>query len=95
MIPRRIADYPDSYEGWNYVSSIGSMISVAATAVFIYVIYDMLITQPKTLSNPWRNPTFYKDNTSYVNESRNDSTLEWSVESPTPYHAYQMIPVQS
>jgi cytochrome c oxidase subunit 1 len=94
-MPRRIPDYPDAFEGWNYISSIGSIISVVATAVFIYVIYDMLVSQPKAVSNPWGVPAFFTSTTSYITESAASSSLEWSVESPTPYHAFQMLPVQS
>ena len=62
-MPRRIPDYPDAFEGWNYVSSIGSIISVIATMVFMYVIYDMLVNQPVASSNPWGTPAFF---TSYT-----------------------------
>lgn len=94
-MPRRIPDYADAFEGWNYISSIGSIISVVATAVFIYVIYDMLVSQPKAASNPWAVPAFFTSTTSFLTESAASSSLEWSVESPTPYHAFQMLPVQS
>ena len=35
-MPRRYADYPDAFAGWNYVSSIGSYISVIGLLVFFY-----------------------------------------------------------
>ncbi len=94
-MPRRIPDYADAFEGWNYISSIGSIISVIATAIFIYVIYDMLVSQPKAIANPWRTPAFFTSTTSYLQESANSTSLEWAVESPTPYHAFNMMPVQS
>jgi cytochrome c oxidase subunit 1 len=42
-MPRRITDFPDYYEGWNQVSSFGSTISLIATLVFFYVIFDMFV----------------------------------------------------
>jgi cytochrome c oxidase subunit 1 len=38
-MPRRIPDYPDSYWGWNYISSVGSLVSVFGVIVFFFVIY--------------------------------------------------------
>ena len=94
-MPRRIPDYPDAYEGWNYISSIGSLISVAATAVFLYVIYDMLTAQPATSMNPWGVPGYFMSTPSFLTESAHSNSLEWTIPSPTPYHAYLMMPVQS
>src|SRR5499426_3714902 len=34
-MPRRYADYPDVYAGWNFVSSIGSYISAAGMVLFL------------------------------------------------------------
>src|SRR3954463_9698870 len=34
-MPRRYADYPDAFAGWNYVSSIGSYISAAGIVIFL------------------------------------------------------------
>ena len=38
-MPRRISDYPDAFTGWNFISSIGSLVSVAATALFLHIVY--------------------------------------------------------
>lgn len=94
-MPRRIPDYPDAFEGWNYISSIGSIISVVATAIFLYIIYDILVNQPVAVANPWGQPAFFMSTPSYLKESPSSTTLEWTIPSPTPYHAYHMMPVQS
>lgn len=94
-MPRRIPDYPDAFEGWNYVSSIGSLVSVVSMGLFLYVIYDMFVNQPVALANPWGTPAYFMSTPSYQNESQATTTLEWGVPSPTPYHAFLMLPKQS
>ena len=94
-MPRRIPDYPDAFEGWNYVSSIGSMISVVSMLLFIYVIYDLLVSDRVASANPWGVPQFFTSTPSYLKESLATSSLEWGVPSPTPFHAFHMLPVQS
>jgi heme/copper-type cytochrome/quinol oxidase subunit 1 len=37
--PRRYSDFPDAYAGFNYLSSFGSIVSVIAVLVFLYVLY--------------------------------------------------------
>lgn len=61
-MPRRIADYPDFYRGWNVISSIGSYISLIATFIFIYTVYTMLVYGSKGRKNPYSN--------SYITYSR-------------------------
>jgi heme/copper-type cytochrome/quinol oxidase subunit 1/heme/copper-type cytochrome/quinol oxidase subunit 2 len=54
-MPRRISDYPDAYAGWNYIASIGSMISVVSALFFFYIVLSMFTTQILvTARNPWR-----------------------------------------
>ncbi len=38
-MPRRIPDYPDAFEGWNYIASIGSCVSFFSATLFIGIVY--------------------------------------------------------
>lgn len=40
-MPRRIPDYADAFLGWNILASFGSIISVIATLVFFFLVYQM------------------------------------------------------
>jgi len=50
-MPRRISDYPDSFAPLNLVASVGSMISVAATLLFFYIVLDALLVQKRSSVN--------------------------------------------
>lgn len=39
-MPRRIVEYPHAFYTWNYVASVGAMISVIATLVFFVMLFD-------------------------------------------------------
>jgi len=94
-MPRRIPDYPDAFSGWNSVSSFGSLISVVATVLFGYIIYDIFINQPTCSNNPWAVPSFFTSISQFNDETETANTLEWSLPSPVPFHAFKMLPVQS
>jgi len=96
-MPRRIPDYPDAFSGWNAVSSFGSLISVIATILFSYIIYDLFVNQTNTSNNPWYVPSYYTPIKELINVTHEDSsnTIEWSLPSPIPFHAFKMLPIQS
>ena len=94
-MPRRIPDYPDAYAGWNAVSSFGSLISVVATIIFAYVIYDIFINGKDVANNPWLIPSYFTSTEEFENEAQTANTLEWTLASPIPFHAFNMLPVQS
>nr|QYK19499.1 cytochrome c oxidase subunit 1 [Episcapha opaca] len=49
-MPRRYSDYPDSYTLWNKISSIGSLISLIGVFYFIFIIWESLSMQRKSMS---------------------------------------------
>ena len=93
-MPRRISDYPDAFAGWNIISSFGSMVSVVATWLFIYIVYIQLIESRVTNKYPWLNPEFYSDSLQTL-LSRSYHSLEWALSSPPKPHAFVSLPIQS
>lgn len=99
-MPRRIPDYPDAYAGWNYVSSMGSVIAIFSLALFIYIIYDQLING---LTNKVDNkaivfnkaPDFVESNTIFANNSIKSSSIEFLLTSPPAVHSFNTPAVQS
>jgi heme/copper-type cytochrome/quinol oxidase subunit 1 len=47
-MPRRIPDYPDAYGPFNYIASIGSILSFVATLFFFLVVYLAITKTPRT-----------------------------------------------
>jgi cytochrome c oxidase subunit 1 len=68
-MPRRYADYPDAFAGWNKISSYGSYISAAGTLVFFVGIAVAFAQKRKAEGNPW---------------GEGATTLEWTLSSPPP-----------
>nr|YP_011010265.1 cytochrome c oxidase subunit 1 [Ventidius distanti]WPW46867.1 cytochrome c oxidase subunit 1 [Ventidius distanti]WPW46880.1 cytochrome c oxidase subunit 1 [Ventidius distanti] len=48
-MPRRYSDYPDMYMSWNVISSIGSTISILGTMMFIFIMWESMISKRKAM----------------------------------------------
>ena len=94
-MPRRIPDYPDAFSGWNAVSSFGSIVSVVATILFGYIVYDLFINGKEVSENPWAVPSYFTSSKTFNSETHATNSIEWAVKSPVPFHAFNMLPVQS
>jgi len=77
-MPRRIADYPDAYAGWNFVSSIGAYIFAAGLLVFAVNMILAFRRREAAGMNPW---------------GRGATTLEWTLPSPPPFHQFDVLPL--
>ncbi|WP_274629365.1 cytochrome c oxidase subunit I [Arvimicrobium flavum] len=70
-MPRRYADYPDAFAGWNFISSIGSYVAAAGVIVFLIAVAEAFARRRAAGANPW---------------GEGAVTLEWALSSPPPYH---------
>ena len=76
-MPRRYADYPDAFAGWNYISSVGSYVAVAGLAVFFVNLIYSFAKKKAAAQNPW---------------GVGATTLEWTVPSPPNFHTFDELP---
>ena len=77
-MPRRIPDYPDAFTIWNVLSSFGSLISVVATILFGYIVYDLFANGKEVNNNPWSVPSFFTSTYEFKNEAQVSTSLEWA-----------------
>ena len=76
-MPRRYADYPDAFAGWNYVSSVGAFIAGFGVIVFLVTMAEAFMRKRVAGNNPW---------------GVGATTLEWTLSSPPPFHTYNDLP---
>lgn len=97
-MPRRIPQYPDAFIGWNYISSIGSAISV----ISVFVALNSIFIQLKDGNNVSKDgsvsihesitPDFIESNN--TREYRN-TDIEFRLSTPPMYHSFNELPILS
>ena len=86
--PRRYSDYPDAFTGWNIVSSFGSLLSLVAVVVFLYVIYRTFADQVPVNGNVWKTRELFE----LESDPAPVTSLEWIQNSPPEFHTYNELP---
>jgi cytochrome c oxidase subunit 1 len=76
-MPRRYIDYPDAFAQWNYISSVGSVITGFSLLVFFVVLIEAFSKKRAAGANPW---------------GVGATTLEWTLPSPPPFHQFETLP---
>jgi cytochrome c oxidase subunit 1 len=76
-MPRRYADYPDAFAGWNMVSTVGAYISFSGVIIFLIMLAHAFMRKERCADNPW---------------GEYATTLEWTLSSPPPFHQFNVLP---
>jgi cytochrome c oxidase subunit 1 len=76
-MPRRVADYPDAFSDWNFLSSLGAYVFAAGMLVFFANMIFAFVRKAAAGANPW---------------GRGATTLEWTLPSPPPFHQFDTLP---
>ena len=75
-MPRRYPDYALQFADWNMVSTAGAFLFGASQILFLFIVLKTVMGGKKATPQVWEGAR----------------GLEWSVESPAPYHTYSTPP---
>lgn len=86
--PRRYSDFADGFAYYNYISSLGSIISLVAVFIFVYLIFRLLTDGIPAVEQNWSQVEFfdYKDTKPF------SYSLEWLQDTPPALHTYNELP---
>lgn len=73
-MPRRYSDFPDMYQTWNYVSSVGSIISILGVLIFAGIIWEAL-RRARNLTNSLHSGALSEWNNQYPSSSHTFNQL--------------------
>ncbi|MCH8529963.1 MAG: cytochrome c oxidase subunit I [Saccharospirillum sp.] len=75
-MPRRIPDYALQFTNFNMISSVGGFLFGLSQLLFLYIVVHTVVAGKKAPAKPWDGA----------------EGLEWTVDSPAPYHTFSTPP---
>jgi cytochrome c oxidase subunit 1 len=75
-MPRRVPDYALQFADWNMVSSVGAFLFGASQILFLFIVIKTVMGGKKATPEVWEGAR----------------GLEWTVDSPAPYHTFSTPP---
>ena len=79
-MPRRYLDYPEAFEFYNWISSIGAFISGASFLLFLWIMWVTITRGAKVEAENYWDDQY--------------PALEWSLPNPPPEHTFEILPTQ-
>ena len=76
-MPRRYVDYPEEFEMWNNVSTLGIIPTGLGVLFFFITVIEAFIRKRPAGDNQW---------------GEGATTLEWTLSSPPPFHQFNTLP---
>src|SRR6476620_7717731 len=76
-MPRRIPDYTPAFAYWNWIATVGYMITIAGMGIFFLNLIITMAAGPPGPDHPW---------------GEGATTLEWTLSSPPPFHQFSTLP---
>lgn len=89
--PRRISDYPDCYAEWNYISSIGSIVSLISAILFIFIVYKQFADKVYTNEPTSLIAEFFNSRNKIV--KLKSEQFDFNVSVPPKFHTFNELPV--
>nr|YP_008578723.1 cytochrome c oxidase subunit 1 [Candida prachuapensis]AGW07364.1 cytochrome c oxidase subunit 1 [Candida prachuapensis] len=89
-MPRRMPQYPDSFFGWNFMSSWGSVMSVMSVMMALVSVSQQLEHGTVTREEVQVTPDYLENNN--LRNHRN-TDMEFVLSRPAPYHTFAETPV--
>jgi len=89
-MPRRISDYPDSFEPWNIISSLFSVMSIFTVILFINIVYEQLNPGKSQLKANPTTPDFIVSNLYHDNKIHD---IEFVLPQPANFHTFNELPI--